>query len=130
MGTVFVTGGTGFIGTAFVRAAVAAGWDVRGLARSERSAARLHELGAWPVEGDVFDASGTWRAVAADADTVAHLAQPQTFGAANRDGAISSSTTHPSRATCSARKRRARSASGSGRARFPLGCANCCSGAS
>ena len=81
MASVFVTGGTGFIGTAFVRAAVAAGWDVRALSRSERSAARLRELGAWPVEGDVFDASGTWRAVAADADTVAHLAQPQTFGA-------------------------------------------------
>jgi nucleoside-diphosphate-sugar epimerase len=80
MASVFVTGGTGFIGSAFVRAAVAAGWDVRALARSDASAARLHELGAWPVEGDVFDAAGTWRAVAADAGAVAHVAQPQTFG--------------------------------------------------
>ncbi len=80
MASVFVTGGSGFIGTAFVRAAAAAGWDVRALARSERSAARLRALGAWPVEGDVFDASGSWRAVAADADTVAHVAQPQAFG--------------------------------------------------
>ena len=33
-----------------------------------------------PVEGDVADADGAWRAVAADADAVAHLAQPRTCG--------------------------------------------------
>ena len=80
MKNVFVTGGSGFIGAAFVRAAVAAGWDVRALARSTASADRLRALGATPVAGDVLDESGAWRAVAADSDTVAHVAQPQTYG--------------------------------------------------
>jgi nucleoside-diphosphate-sugar epimerase len=78
--SVFVTGGSGFIGTAFVRAAVAGGWTVRALARSGSSASRLRALGAEPVEGDVLDEHGAWRAVAADSDTVAHVAQPQTYG--------------------------------------------------
>ncbi|HEY0614367.1 MAG TPA: NAD(P)-dependent oxidoreductase [Candidatus Elarobacter sp.] len=80
MPSVFVTGGSGFIGTAFVRAAVAGGWDVRALARSPASAARLHELGATPVEGDVLDEGGGWRGAAACCDAVAHVAQPQTYG--------------------------------------------------
>lgn len=80
MANVFVTGGSGFIGAAFVRAAVGAGWDVRALARSTASAEKLRALGATPVAGDVLDESGAWRAVAADSDTVAHVAQPQTYG--------------------------------------------------
>jgi nucleoside-diphosphate-sugar epimerase len=80
MASVFVTGGSGFIGTAFVRAAVTAGFDVRALARSGGSVARLRALGATPVEGDVLDERGAWRAVAGYSDHVAHLAQPQTYG--------------------------------------------------
>jgi nucleoside-diphosphate-sugar epimerase len=80
MQSVFVTGGSGFIGAAFVRAAVEAGWEVRALARSASAAAKLAALGATPVEGDVSDARGAWGAVAAESETVAHLAQPQTYG--------------------------------------------------
>jgi nucleoside-diphosphate-sugar epimerase len=53
----FVTGGSGFIGGALVRRLVAEGRDVRALARSERSAERLRELGAAPVRGDLDDPS-------------------------------------------------------------------------
>lgn len=80
MQSVFVTGGSGFIGAAFVRAAVAAGYEVRALARSESSAQRIGALGGIAVDGDVADESGAWRAVAADSDFVAHVAQPQTYG--------------------------------------------------
>jgi nucleoside-diphosphate-sugar epimerase len=80
MPTVFVTGGSGFIGQAFVRAAIAAGYGVSALARSDGSAARLRALGATGVIGDVRDDAGTWRSAAADADAVVHLAQPETFG--------------------------------------------------
>lgn len=80
MQTLFVTGGSGFIGTAFVQAALAAGFDVRALARSEASAVRLRALGAVPVAGDVGDEAGAWRAAAGACDLVAHLAQPQTYG--------------------------------------------------
>lgn len=80
MRTVFVTGGSGFIGRAFVRAAVAGGYHVSALARSERSAAQLQTLGATGVIGDARDARGTWRSAAARAGAVVHLAQPETFG--------------------------------------------------
>jgi nucleoside-diphosphate-sugar epimerase len=78
--TVFVTGGSGFIGRAFVREAVAAGYRVSALARSEASAARLTALGATGVIGDARDDRGTWRSAAAAAELVVHLAQPEAFG--------------------------------------------------
>jgi nucleoside-diphosphate-sugar epimerase len=78
--TVFVTGGSGFIGRAFVRAAVAGGYGVSALARSESSAAQLQALGAIGVIGDARDEHGIWRSAAAHADAVVHLAQPETFG--------------------------------------------------
>lgn len=53
---VFVTGGTGLVGTAVVRALVVAGRPVVGLARSARSRARLEALGARAVDGNVLDA--------------------------------------------------------------------------
>ncbi len=53
---VFVTGGSGYVGAAIVRALVAAGHGVRGLARSETSAQALSALGAEPVRGDLLDA--------------------------------------------------------------------------
>jgi nucleoside-diphosphate-sugar epimerase len=53
--TAFVTGGSGFIGGALIERLRREGWDVRALARSERSAERVRELGAEPVMGDLDD---------------------------------------------------------------------------
>jgi len=53
--SVFVTGGSGFVGGALVRRLVADGWSVRALARSERSAAAIGAIGAEPVRGDLGD---------------------------------------------------------------------------
>ncbi|GLS32716.1 Nucleoside-diphosphate-sugar epimerase [Mesorhizobium albiziae] len=50
---IFILGGTGSIGAPVVRELAATGHDVIGLARSERSAARLAELGATPLAGDI-----------------------------------------------------------------------------
>ena len=55
MTTAFVTGGSGFIGGALIERLRREGWAVRALARSDGSAARVSELGAEPVRGDLED---------------------------------------------------------------------------
>jgi nucleoside-diphosphate-sugar epimerase len=55
MSTAFVTGGSGFVGGALIERLRSEGWDVRALARSEWAAARVSELGAEPVMGDLDD---------------------------------------------------------------------------
>jgi nucleoside-diphosphate-sugar epimerase len=54
--TAFVTGGSGFIGGRLITRLRGEGWDVRALARSERSADAVRALGAEPVRGDISHA--------------------------------------------------------------------------
>jgi uncharacterized protein YbjT (DUF2867 family) len=68
--TVFVTGGTGYVGRPLVERLVARGHRVRALARP-RSAARLPD-GAEAVLGDALDAR-TFADAVAPADTLVHL---------------------------------------------------------
>jgi nucleoside-diphosphate-sugar epimerase len=51
----FVTGGSGFVGGALLRRLIAEGLEVRALARSDAAAARVSELGATAVRGDIGD---------------------------------------------------------------------------
>ena len=53
--TVFVTGGSGFIGRTLIPTLLADGYQVRALARSERAASIVTELGAEAVPGDLSD---------------------------------------------------------------------------
>ena len=55
MPTAFVTGGSGFVAGALIERLRSEGWEVRALARSERAAERVRELGAEPVMGDLED---------------------------------------------------------------------------
>lgn len=70
---VFVTGASGFIGSAVVAELLAAGHEVTGLTRSAESAAAIRAAGAVPHRGDLADPAGL-RAAAETADAVAHLA--------------------------------------------------------
>jgi NADH dehydrogenase len=69
---VLVTGGTGFVGPAVVRAVVDAGHDVRALARTRKSGSNAAALGAQVVEGDLTDAASL-RIAAQGVDAVVHL---------------------------------------------------------
>ena len=70
---IFVTGASGWIGSAVVPELLGARHEVVGLARSEASAQRLEAAGAIVHRGDVDDPDGLAKA-AADADGVIHLA--------------------------------------------------------
>jgi nucleoside-diphosphate-sugar epimerase len=75
---VFVTGGTGFIGSAVIGELVGGGHEVIGLARSDESAQILAALGASATEGSLEDAESLKRGAQA-ADAVAHLAFVHNF---------------------------------------------------
>ena len=53
---IFLTGGSGFIGSAVLRALVGAGHQVTAGVRSQRSSLAVSDLGATGVIGDLFDA--------------------------------------------------------------------------
>jgi len=75
---VFVTGASGWIGSAVIPELLAAGHTVEGLARSPEAAARVEALGAASRRGDLSDTAGLAEA-AADADGVVHLGYHHDF---------------------------------------------------
>ncbi|KAF2968889.1 hypothetical protein GQX73_g4711 [Xylaria multiplex] len=70
---IFITGASGYIGSRVVEFAIAKGYAVRGLSRSEAGTAKLRALGATPVSGSLSTLD-VLRTEAAQADIVMHLA--------------------------------------------------------
>ncbi|MBT2212410.1 MULTISPECIES: NAD-dependent epimerase/dehydratase family protein [Actinomadura] len=70
---VFVTGGSGYIGRSVLRVLQERGDEVTALARSDKSATVISELGATPVRGELTEVD-LLRDSAAAADGVIHLA--------------------------------------------------------
>ena len=74
--TLFILGGTGFIGHEVVIQAVQVGWHVKALVRSEEGANTLQQVGAHPIVGDISRPE-TWRAEARGSTALIDLTQPK-----------------------------------------------------
>ena len=70
---IFVTGATGWVGSAVVKDLIATGYEVTGLARSPAGAETLAAAGARVVRGSIEDIDVLWAAARA-ADAVIHTA--------------------------------------------------------
>ncbi|HWB88842.1 MAG TPA: NAD-dependent epimerase/dehydratase family protein [Acidimicrobiia bacterium] len=70
---VALTGGSGVVGRAVLRHAVAAGHEVRALARTDDAVSLVQSLGADPIRGDVLD-TGSLDTLVTGSDLVFHVA--------------------------------------------------------
>jgi nucleoside-diphosphate-sugar epimerase len=70
---IFLTGGTGYVGSAVLDALVRQGHRVDALVRNSEGAARVQTRGAQPVLGDILNGA-SWHDTAATADGIVHAA--------------------------------------------------------
>jgi nucleoside-diphosphate-sugar epimerase len=85
--SIFLTGATGFIGSAVLRQLRLQGRDVTALVRSPEKAAKIEALGATAVIGDITD-TGLLTEQAIESDGVIHLASPGDASSRDVDDAL------------------------------------------
>jgi len=76
--TVFVTGGSGFVGQNLIPILVSKGFTVKALTRSEKSALIVQRLGALPINGDLYNKEAVKKGLK-DCTSVFHLAASVDF---------------------------------------------------
>ncbi|MBM7573438.1 NAD-dependent epimerase/dehydratase family protein [Aquibacillus albus] len=79
METLFITGGTGYIGSEVVETALEQGYHVQVLTRSSTKAKLLEEKGVEAIVGDLIT-DDHWQDTASKADYMIHVAAPPTWG--------------------------------------------------
>ncbi|MFF2433393.1 NAD-dependent epimerase/dehydratase family protein [Streptomyces sp. NPDC058107] len=84
---VFLTGGSGYIGSAVLRRLLGAGHRVTALARSEVSAAKVAAVGALALPGDITDVAWLARRMA-ETDGAIHTASPNDATSESMDRAV------------------------------------------
>src|ERR1700712_2257799 len=90
---IFVTGASGWIGSAVTAELIASGHQVVGLARSDASAAKVAALGAEVQRGDITDLDSL-RAGADGADGIVHTAFIHDFTAHEDAAAVDAAAVH------------------------------------
>lgn len=83
----FLTGASGYVGSVITELAIADGYEVYGLSRTETSDAKLHSLGAKPVRGDLTSLD-VLRSESGKSDIVIHLATAYTIGVGTYEDAM------------------------------------------
>ncbi|MGA2192552.1 MAG: NAD-dependent epimerase/dehydratase family protein, partial [Nitrospirota bacterium] len=76
---IFVTGGSGFLGSAIIRRLVNEGHEVTGLVRRKSKADAVEECGASVVVGDLLEAD-SWTMALRDAELIISATQPVRHG--------------------------------------------------
>ncbi|MDG5785971.1 NAD(P)-dependent oxidoreductase [Evansella sp. AB-P1] len=76
---VLITGGTGYIGSATVKAAVEDDLEVIALTRSKENAVNLEQENIRTVVGDLYQ-DGEWQSIIKEVDYAVFLASPPTWG--------------------------------------------------
>ncbi len=82
--TVFVTGGSGFVGQNLIPMLIEQGYQVKALARSTQAIQKVETLGATAVQGDLNDAKALTFGIK-DCSTVFHLAASVDFFASDKE---------------------------------------------
>ncbi|PIQ26943.1 NAD-dependent epimerase [bacterium (Candidatus Blackallbacteria) CG17_big_fil_post_rev_8_21_14_2_50_48_46] len=78
--SVFVTGGSGFLGRQLIQDLVTKGFQVKALARSDKAAATVKSLGAMPVRGDLDDIAAMAAGMAGCAAVIHSAAKVEQWG--------------------------------------------------
>jgi nucleoside-diphosphate-sugar epimerase len=84
---IFLTGGTGYVGSAVLRNLTEAGHHVTALVRSDEKGAQVSAAGAAPLVGELSDIDLLARA-AGEAEAVIHLASPGDASSADLDAGV------------------------------------------
>jgi nucleoside-diphosphate-sugar epimerase len=76
---IFITGGTGYIGSVLVNESINAGHNTYVLTRSKDKTVELEKQGAKVIVGDMLQ-DGQWQKTINEMDAIIHLAAPPTWG--------------------------------------------------